>query len=53
VCINNRGFKDAPIAKLTNVELPQPHHPHWPDLDVDLAVESIRQPDEFPLVARS
>ena len=46
-------FKDAPIAKLTNVERPQPHHLYWPDLDVDLAVESIRHPDKFPLVARS
>lgn len=46
-------FKDAPVAKLTNVELSQPHHLYWPDLDVDLAVESIRHPEKFPLVARS
>ena len=46
-------FKDAPIAKLTNVECPQPHHLYWPDLDVDLAVESIRRPEKFPLVARA
>ena len=46
-------FKDAPIAKLTNVERPQSHHLYWPDLDVDLAVDSIRQPGMFPLVARS
>ena len=44
-------FKDAPIAKIANVERPQPHHLYWPNLDVDLAVESIRQPDKFPLVA--
>ncbi len=46
-------FKDAPIAKLMNVERPQSHHLYWPDLDVDLAIESIRHPDQFPLVARS
>ena len=46
-------FKEAPIAKLTNVEHPQPHHLYWPDLDVDLAVESIRHPEQFPLVAKS
>jgi hypothetical protein len=46
-------FKDAPVAKLTNVERPQPHHLHWPDLDVDLAVDSIRHPEQFPLVSRS
>ena len=46
-------FAEAPIGKLTHVELPQPHHLYWPELDVDLAVESIRNPGAFPLVARS
>lgn len=45
-------FKDAPIAKLTHVERPQQHHLYWPDLDIDLAVESIRYPEKFPLVSR-
>ena len=46
-------FKDALIAKLTNVERPQPHHLYWPDLNVELAVELIRHPDQFPPVARA
>ena len=46
-------FKEAPIAKIFRVERPQPHHLFWPDLAVDLAVESIRHPDKFPLVSRS
>ena len=45
-------FKEASIAKILRVERPQPHHLFWPDLDVDLAVESIRHPEAFPLVAR-
>jgi hypothetical protein len=45
-------FKDAPIMKLLNVEHPHEHHLYWPDLDVDLAVESIRHPERYPLVAR-
>ena len=45
-------FAEAPIGKLTHVELPQSHHLYWPELDVDLAVESIRNPAAFPLVAR-
>jgi hypothetical protein len=40
-------FAEAPIGKLTQVELPQPHHLYWPELDVDLAVESIRNPERF------
>ena len=46
-------FEDVSIAKLANVERPQPHHLYWPDLDVDLAVESIRHPEQFPLVAKT
>jgi hypothetical protein len=45
-------FKDAPVSQLLNVEWPQPHHLYWPDLDVDLAVESIRHPEKFPLVSK-
>jgi hypothetical protein len=45
-------FKDAAIAKLMHVERPQQHHLYWPDLDIDLAVESIRHPEKFPLVSR-
>ncbi len=46
-------FKHAPVAKLLNVERPRPHHLHWPDLDVDLAVDSIRHLEQFPLVSHS
>ena len=45
-------FRDATIAGITKVELPSPHHLYWPELDVDLAVESIRYPNQFPLVSR-
>jgi hypothetical protein len=46
-------FKDASIGMLLNVERPRPHHLYWPELDVDLAVESIRHPERFPLIAKS
>ena len=45
-------FKTATIAQLMNVERPSSDHLHWPDLDVDLSVASIRAPAEFPLVAK-
>lgn len=44
-------FKKATIEQLSNVEWPTPDHLYWPDLDVDLAVESIRNPAAFPLVS--
>ena len=46
-------FKEAPVSAILNVEWPQPHHLYWPNLDVDLTVESIEHPERFPLVARS
>lgn len=45
-------FRDAPIAHVLNVQLPSKHHLYWPDLDVDLAVDSVRDPSAFPLVSR-
>lgn len=44
-------FKDATVSAVLNVELPQPHHLYWPDLDIDLAVESIESPESFPLIS--
>jgi len=46
-------FRDVSIGQLCNVELSHPHHLYWPDLDVDVAVESIDHPERFPLVSRT
>jgi hypothetical protein len=46
-------FRDVSIGQLCNVELPHPHHLYWPDLDVDVAVESIDHPERFPLLSRA
>lgn len=45
-------FRQATTEHITNVERPAPDHLYWPSLDVDLSVDSIRRPDQFPLVAR-
>ncbi len=45
-------FKKAPIGKLLNVTLSHAGHLYWPDLDVDLAVESIEHHERYPLVSR-
>ena len=46
-------FKDVSVAKILNVEEATPGHFYWPDLDVDLGIETIEDPERFPLVARS
>ncbi len=46
-------FRDASVAQLCDVQLPSAHHLYWPQLDVDLAVESLTHPEKFPLVSTS
>jgi hypothetical protein len=45
-------FRDVAVGKILHIELPSPNHLYWPELDVDLAVESIRHPEHFPLVSQ-
>ena len=45
-------FASAAVAKITNVEWPSADHLYWPDLDIDLSIRSIEQPEEFPLTSR-
>lgn len=44
-------FREATIQEVLHVELPSPNHLYWPELDIDLSVESIRHPELFPLVS--
>jgi hypothetical protein len=46
-------FREATVREITHVELPSPHHLYWPDLDIDLAVESIGHPEKYPLVSQA
>ncbi|MFC1601832.1 DUF2442 domain-containing protein [Candidatus Sumerlaeota bacterium] len=43
-------FKEARLAEILNVTLCHDSHLRWPDLDVDLCLESLQQPDKFPLI---
>jgi hypothetical protein len=45
-------FKRATVEQITAIERPSVNHLYWPMLDVDLAVESIRDPTLFPLIAK-
>ena len=52
------SFQDFPWfeghgkQQIENVQEVSPDHFHWPELDVDLCLESIRHPDRFPLTAK-
>ena len=45
--VEGRSYREV-----LNVEEPTPGHFFWPDLDVDLGIESIEHPERFPLEAR-
>ena len=46
-------FKSATVAQLCAVERPSENHLYWPRLDVDLSIESLRNPEVFPLVSKA
>ena len=46
-------FRKATIEQLSDVQWPTENHLYWPQLDIDLSIESIRNPLAFPLVAKT
>jgi hypothetical protein len=45
-------FRDAPVGHILNVEELSPGHYYWPDLDVDLSLKIIRDPEHYPLTGK-
>lgn len=47
-------FKAATVQAILHVDIerPEPEHLYWPELDVDLTVESIEHPEDYPMKAR-
>ena len=45
-------FRDATIAQIHRVELQHGAHLRWPDLDVDLELDSLTHPGNYPLLYR-
>ncbi len=44
-------FRRASVDQLFRVELLHAEHLYWPDLDVDLDLDRIENPEKYPLVA--
>ena len=42
-------FKKGTVEQILNVIEEQPGSYHWPDLDIDLGLDSIRNPEKYPL----
>ncbi|ARD39180.1 DUF2442 domain-containing protein [Edwardsiella ictaluri] len=46
-------FKSATIDAAFNVEQMGRDGLYWPDLDIDLSIDSIHHPENYPLVSHS
>lgn len=49
------GFAVAPqrgINQLCEIERPTANHLYWPELALELSVDSIRNPENFPLISK-
>lgn len=45
-------FEAAPISAIVHLKVLGPGHLYWPDLDIDLTVESVMHPERYPLVSK-
>ena len=46
-------FKDQTLNSIQNVQLLHGYHLYWPDLDVDLEIDNLENPEKYPLQFRT
>ena len=42
-------FKDQTLNSIQNVQLLHGYHLYWPELDVDLEIDNLENPQKYPL----
>lgn len=45
-------FKDQTLKAIQNVELLHDDHLYWPDLDIDLEMDNLVNPEKYPLKSK-
>ncbi len=45
-------LKDATVRNILNIKMLGKNSIEWPDLDIDLEVDSLKHPERYPLVMR-
>lgn len=45
-------FENAPIKAMAILEVDSIGNLHWPELDVDIEIDSLRNPESYPLIFR-
>ena len=42
-------FKNQTLKSIQNVQLLHDYHLYWPELDVDLEIDNLENPEKYPL----
>jgi hypothetical protein len=45
-------FKDQTLKSIQNVKLVHDYHLYWPDLDIDLEIDNLENPQKYPLKSK-
>lgn len=45
-------MRDAPVKNVLNIQMEGRNAISWPDLDIDLEIESLKHPERYPLVMK-
>jgi hypothetical protein len=46
-------FKDATVDEIQNMILLHGKHLYWPELDIDLTLDSLKSPERYPLLYKN
>jgi hypothetical protein len=46
-------FRDQTLKSIQNVQLLHSYHLYWPELDVDLEIDNLENPEKYPLKSRT
>jgi len=49
---SSRGSSELRSTRSCTLERPTAGHLHWPELDIDLSLDSIEHPERYPLKSR-
>lgn len=49
---NHPYFKNQNVNAMQNVQLLHGFHLYWPDLDVDLEIDNLENPEKYPLKSK-
>ena len=46
-------FKDLPLHAIQKVQLLHEYHLYWPELDIDLEIDVLEHPEQYPLTSKA